>query len=486
MVHVNNPSRNTRDTDRETRRLTAFYKFDARDHLDGFLGKLIGKQSLTGLYNEYEIRDERIGYQIGQSSFSGPSIDTLTFDATRTGAFYGAHKQYRHFVHFGPSLAPYNSRNDPNLPQIQSVPNFQLYNPDLVLNGVRLWNPGADPDSNLDDFIGSYTVAYDEFARGAGGQFQHVDSKAWNLQSSWWDGLLTTVWGYRTDKVARGETTLSNNTSIDTDGDGEFDDTINLIDEDATWGLMTEYLADPRVYGRNTVEGDDLWTYSAVLHQPEFIKLPGEANISLHYGKSDNFNVGEVASDIHGNFISPPAGSTEEYGFSLSLFENRLHLRANWYETKIENSIGSSDIRDFTRYMAWNGHSNVVNNILGNLDNLPRPIPFVLSDFQNASERYESTYDTFLEAAHAYVNDVIPGNIVDTFDVRFDETQGDNVGRYIATVPSSLNSTEGLVSEGMEIEAVYNITDNWRALLNVSQTEAVVSNRATEVLELYD
>ena len=60
-------------------------------------------------------------------------------------------------------------------------------------------------------------------------------------------------------------------------------------------------------------------------------------DISVFFNKSDNMTVGGQRVDIYGEDIAPVAGSTEEYGFSASLFQGKLALRLNRYETSISN-----------------------------------------------------------------------------------------------------------------------------------------------------
>ena len=73
------------------------------------------------------------------------------------------------------------------------------------------------------------------------------------------------------------------------------------------------------------------------------MRLPAGADLSFFYNESDNFTPAGNRTDAFGEPLPQPKGKTEEYGFNLSLFNNKLVLRANWFETALQDaSINAS------------------------------------------------------------------------------------------------------------------------------------------------
>lgn len=53
----------------------------------------------------------------------------------------------------------------------------------------------------------------------------------------------------------------------------------------------------------------------------------------VHYNQSDSFQPADTAYNVFLEQLPNPQGKTKEYGFSLSMFDNRLYLRATRFET---------------------------------------------------------------------------------------------------------------------------------------------------------
>ena len=60
--------------------------------------------------------------------------------------------------------------------------------------------------------------------------------------------------------------------------------------------------------------------------------------LSLHYNRSDSFKPAAPAQNVFGQWLPDPGGKGRDYGFALNLFDNRLVLRVNKYETRQANS----------------------------------------------------------------------------------------------------------------------------------------------------
>lgn len=60
--------------------------------------------------------------------------------------------------------------------------------------------------------------------------------------------------------------------------------------------------------------------------------------LSVHYNTSDSFKPAAPAQNVYGEWLPDPSGTGKDYGFSLNLWDNRLALRVNKYETRQMNS----------------------------------------------------------------------------------------------------------------------------------------------------
>ena len=60
--------------------------------------------------------------------------------------------------------------------------------------------------------------------------------------------------------------------------------------------------------------------------------------LSVHYNRSDSFKPAPPAQDVFLRWLPDPGGKGKDYGFALSLFDGKLALRVNKYETRDLNS----------------------------------------------------------------------------------------------------------------------------------------------------
>jgi hypothetical protein len=62
--------------------------------------------------------------------------------------------------------------------------------------------------------------------------------------------------------------------------------------------------------------------------------------LNVHYNESDNFLPAAPAQNVFLKFVPDPKGEGKDYGFSLNLFDGKLYLKVNKYETMTLNSRG--------------------------------------------------------------------------------------------------------------------------------------------------
>jgi hypothetical protein len=97
------------------------------------------------------------------------------------------------------------------------------------------------------------------------------------------------------------------------------------------------------------------WTYAdgitrqagAVAHLTKWL--------SVHYNQSDNFTVTSLGEDAFGNVLPSPTGTGKDYGFTVSLFDDKLVAELNWYKTNQANAHTSASFagRAYTIDYSW-------------------------------------------------------------------------------------------------------------------------------------
>jgi len=258
-----------------------------------------------------------------------------------------------------------------------------------------------------------------------------IDSYAGVLQSYFFDHLLVSTLGWRQDYTSRFNSTSLPRQPV----------TNIALPHDPAWRL----LATPDLESEGNI-----FSYGIVAHTPGFVRrrLPLGADLSLHYNRSENFQPSVLRRNILGQAIAPPSGSTEDYGFSLSLLDRRLIARATWYET---TSTGDD--------------SGLAAGIWLDIDSR-------IIEYNTAAQRAAAGYvepPDYLKALVDWREVILPNG---SNDVRYN-----NPG---------FRDTTDLVSRGVELELVYNPTRNWRIAFNAARQEAKRANIGRAFLEYFN
>ena len=89
----------------------------------------------------------------------------------------------------------------------------------------------------------------------------------------------------------------------------------------------------------NSINAGDTSTKSIVVKFPEeyLFELPFGMDLQAHYYEADSFQPAGVSVNILNEPLPPPLGVTEEKGFQITMFEGRLSLRFNEFETSLDN-----------------------------------------------------------------------------------------------------------------------------------------------------
>ena len=301
---------------RETMRTTAFGKFDFADIMDrdGALTKILGSHNFTLTYSDYA--DETfaknwVNWYVGAG-----------YDPVANIAVGQAGRDLTPVIYLTGDLRGAASASGLNLPRVTTdivAASGTVGQWDTTIPGFRTYNvPVVTPSQDA----GPYT--------NASKSRNEIESNVAVWQGYLFGGNLVPMVGWRKD------------TAINFDA-GAPNKTLGIVDNinGTEWRLPTG--ENDTVGSWNLVEGETK-TYSVVLHAPRSImdKLPGGMGVSLFYNESENFQPDASRKDILGAPIDAPKGSTEDYGVTFTLFDNKVMLKVNRYETLVSNATLNS------------------------------------------------------------------------------------------------------------------------------------------------
>lgn len=236
----------------------------------------------------------------------------------------------------------------------------------------------------------------------------------------------------------------------------------------------------------NSVEGSTE-SYSLVGHTPRFIRerLPLGLNVSLFWNKSQNFEPAAGRVDMLGQPLSAPTGKTKDYGVLISLFDDRLTIRVNKYESTAQNAsyglantwfIGAVETR------AWVAAKRFEAGLTGD----PR---YVGGDYNYGTNVNGVFTQTAAERAlqQQHVNAVLSAFAPEIWtawkssptDNRWQTAAWDPWGNSLGgDAPPGMTATADTLSKGYEIDIHAKPLKNWDIALNVAKTEASRTNIA--------
>lgn len=401
----------------ETGRATAFLRHDFTQDGKGFFRRLLGTQTVTGMYSDLK----RTQYVLG----GYPQVIDPAFRDGLNGNTIATSRKITSLVYLGPSLAGASSAAGAHLQGVQN----QLLVPDKV--NVLVTNPGTGNKWIQQEFP-TYDYYHEEdlpyLVNSNTGTYNRAKSGALILQSNWWDNTLVSTLGWRRDEVES-----SNGTNSATDP--------------VTGGRTL----DKPVFGPGLETSKDTFSYGLALHVPQkwMNHIPTAPSATLYYNESENFDVSAgVRNSILGVYLPPQEGTTREFGIGFGLFDNRLTLRATHYETTQENMTDSRLTSALVRV------ADLEDRITGSLSKaFLDSIGYVGFDSPNASPIFKQ----YLE----------------NYNFRVGETRADGTRVIDYESPAGTVETTSSISKGWEFEAVYNPTPNWRIAVNAAQQEAV-------------
>ena len=461
-------------TYREAWRATGYYQLDFGDKTEGW-ARHLGRHLLNASVSSQDIRYEQETHMPVTSG-----NDWQAYTEGRENEPIGGLNRTVFISYVSPDLSEIA---DPSMFNIGGVNVIQRA-PD-VINDVIAWDAARARDFNWssDQSLNNIQEKQANLIRGGQsfqmreylddpaktwtwggrGSLSKVDSMAAVLQSFFFDEHLVTTVSWRSDDVE----IYDYGTIRDPDGE--------------RLHLGFEEIPDEPTL---SVKDKETVSYSIVAHSPEFINrhLPWDMRFSVHYNDSSNFDASAFRIDIFNNEIPQQEGSTKDYGFSIYALENRLAVKVNWYESSQTgasvNPIGRPN-NIWRDIISWNTPEEIAAAGI-----TAPPAGFLDAyEFEKDGTVKEITLQEFERDGNGNIVVDPNGNpVVNETVIEVDNWNSRNPQQN--AIETAVGKT---VSEGMEVEVIWNPTRNWRLALNVTKAEAVRSEIAlAEQIHLAD
>lgn len=227
-------------------------------------------------------------------------------------------------------------------------------------------------------------------------------------------------------------------------------------------------------------------------------------DLTGHYYEAESFQPAGISNNVLNQPLASPFGSTEEYGFTLSLLDNRLAIRFNKFETINANArtggmdgqlaqvVGRfnffltriADSEDSELQLFPNGYDPETGTREADTDAALTPLTIPDNRQRKSGTDADlipgiTNYDDY----YAKIIDLIPAKVQSIYNFRVNKLEAGSIN--IESTPiRGLNSTQDFVAKGMEIDITGQITSNWNLSLNVAQQETVTSNTGPVAIPL--
>ncbi len=493
---------NKYDSTRNTGRFTAFFDHDFNQRRDGgWLKKLLGRHTLTGLLNT-----EDWNYDSRNFSRYGTDDGFAGLVANKGSAWFvsASDRAVTPAIYLGPSLkdaGTYRGANIPNAVGKLQVPSTVAWHwfdsswnapqVDAAAPWVNPYNGATSTQSeNPANYVGwsnrniqilsAENGNQDYLTRSATLNKREVNSMAASWQAYLWDGALVGLYGLRQDRVRTWALEGA---------------------RDATWDRVnfSTYTLDGRP---SQLYVGDTKSWSAVA---KLNRLAGRwadwlpVNVSVFYNASDNFQVTGARNDLYGQPLAPPSGETKDMGIMLSTKDDRFYLKINKYETTVKNA-GNSSINNNLWYLM--GGDNFITRLESRADayqyHLKTRDDFKSINFlDDANPREGGGWGWFYTTRTGETEEHATLTRMAAVAAWRDLTTKEPIQKILSAwgypdlnqnpltqtaqaTPSNLvanfQATEDQISKGWEIEFTANPTRNWRFTLNASEAKASRSN----------
>ncbi len=433
------PTQGMRKVERENIRFTFFGELDFSEK-DNFT-RWLGRHLITGLYSKQTT--DSLDYNSNLSGAIDYQYGNNSNPLSNQGGWIGS-------IHYlGPSLADLDTPAGANIPRIQAL---QLPTPEKATSGQYRLFPNRPTAQTPAEWANASLDIVGDLISGARIASNEVESYAVVLQSYLLsENLVTTVTWRQDDFDFRN----NGNAPLDDLGARIIDPTVFNLDDIPESNILTG--------------SEETVTWGFVLKAPDEMFNDGGliSGFAVNYTESSNFQPTAPRTDSFERSIPSPTGETTDYGFTLRMFDDKLSLRATWYETD-QRYVGGGGVTA--------GNTNIINRHGTILENsLAGSLPG--QTFENGNVLVDSNMDGVTDFVYYGVDQ----DYADRYDFTFDEQTG-----FRVTGDPTFAFTRDISSEGFELEVVYNPLPNWRFLINASQQEAVISEAGGSFREWLD
>jgi hypothetical protein len=446
---------NTRRSNREAERITAYYDLDLRKvgGRHAWVGKILGDH----MFNVNYTRQDQAFLKQGGTPWNAGIDYLLAEGGTPPGDVSSTARIVGVLSYLGPSVADAATPQDATIQGIHADHNPTGLTQMTILNNKR---PATTTPSALQPWsaqtYGLITTPADDLTNSsragyAGRTEQQVHSTAAVLQSHWLENTIVTTASWRKDDVW----------SLDAGSAPR-----NLATGTANLDPTVWY---PKL---SSFVSEESRSWGIVGHAPQFIKrhLPLGIDASIFYNKSSNFRVQPQRYNIRNEALGPEIGDTKEYGAMVSFFDGKFELRATHYVTQDANStVTENGFLPAINQLADSVGNVIDQNFLG--ANAGNPAGIAAFESWLDSPNGQIFQNTF---AYALTPNTDPTKPVAQF------------GHYSAvshTRGNNVVGTSALESTGMEYELTYNPTPNWRITASASKADAVRTDIAPEIYD---
>lgn len=312
FIEVTQPDRFLQPEENQTYRATLAYELDLAKR--GGWMKWLGRHSVMGLLQRNEIDREQMRHRpfISSNSIFNPPVANIwagnTFQNALERRFYLGGADSR--VTTDPGLFVNGERTN----------SLRWFNP---VTGA--WENTAVQESEALHFVSTRS-------------FQNIDSRAIAFQSYLLDERLVTTIGFRHDQSTAATSAFLGilpNGQTNTAGLNVFPTPQKVSGDTHSYGGVFRPFKGWRGLDSRADQGSFV---------ADFLR-----GLSFTYNESTNFSAAGVQTDFEGNFLPLPTGKGKDYGVGVSLFQNKLVARLNFFESSGRNARGALVAQPLTR-----------------------------------------------------------------------------------------------------------------------------------------
>lgn len=179
-------------------------------------------------------------------------------------------------------------------------------------------------------------------------------------------------------------------------------------------------------------------------------------SLRVHYNQSDSFQPAQTATNLFGAFLPDPTGKGKDYGFSFSMFNDKLTVKFNKFETFDTNSRSGSTAVLATRPLRLDFDTSGDNAVFGALG----------GDSQDLQDN-----------ATTWVTSIHPTWTVDQAKAEVFRIMG-LTEEFVSGIQNqpAISDINDVSSKGKEIEIFFNPNRYWTVKATVTQNNAVDLN----------